>query len=200
MVRRRTDKMTYLRAVEPVLPTTAFVAWPHGMPPSLITLGELGFVLVDSPSNDTIVHYAAQLTACGGKVWVRCCEEPSFDEASAAAHGLEVHECVFPDGMPPSPALIERWLALCARRDGPVAVQCVAGLGRAPVLAAIAFMEAGLPATEAISLIRRHRRGALNRKQTAWLLDEYTPTGALRKVCGGATGCGPGASVGCCVM
>ena len=90
--------MTYLWAVEPVLPTTAFVAWPHGMPPSLITLGELGFVLVDSPSNDTIVHYAAQLTACGGKVWVRCCEEPSFDEASAAV----VNGIGASDGMPPS--------------------------------------------------------------------------------------------------
>lgn len=51
-----------------------------------------------------------------------------------------------------------------------IAVHCIAGLGRAPVLVAIALIEfAGMDPVDAVSLIRKHRRGAINEKQLQYL-------------------------------
>jgi hypothetical protein len=55
-----------------------------------------------------------------------------------------------------------------------IAVHCVAGLGRAPLLVAIALMEfGGLSALDAIELIRSKRRGSLNSRQIRYLVDDY---------------------------
>lgn len=56
-----------------------------------------------------------------------------------------------------------------------IAVHCVAGLGRAPMLVAIALVEHGLEALDAIELIRKKRRGALNRSQIEYL-QKYRPS------------------------
>jgi protein tyrosine phosphatase type 4A len=51
-----------------------------------------------------------------------------------------------------------------------IAVHCVAGLGRAPVLVAIALIEMGMPPLDAVEFIRRYRRGAFNKPQIAYLV------------------------------
>lgn len=55
--------------------------------------------------------------------------------------------------------------------NGPtIAVHCVAGLGRAPVLVAIALIEfAKMDPVDAATFIRKHRQGAINKKQLDWL-------------------------------
>lgn len=54
--------------------------------------------------------------------------------------------------------------------DRTIGVHCVAGLGRAPVLVAIALVEfAAMDPVEAVIFIRRHRRGAINGKQLNYL-------------------------------
>ncbi|PXF47891.1 tyrosine phosphatase type IVA A [Gracilariopsis chorda] len=50
-----------------------------------------------------------------------------------------------------------------------VAVHCARGLGRAPILAAIALVEAGLDPFEAVGSIRASRRGAMNGRQMAFV-------------------------------
>ncbi|KAJ3064558.1 Protein tyrosine phosphatase type IVA 2, partial [Quaeritorhiza haematococci] len=58
--------------------------------------------------------------------------------------------------------------------NGPViAVHCVAGLGRAPVLVALALIEAGMSPLDTIEFVRRRRRGAFNSVQLSFLLDSY---------------------------
>jgi protein tyrosine phosphatase type 4A len=60
---------------------------------------------------------------------------------------------------------------------GCIAVHCVAGLGRTPVLIAIALMEKGMTSEDAVTFIRKHRKGAINRKQLEWL-EHYQPPSA----------------------
>ena len=56
-----------------------------------------------------------------------------------------------------------------------IAIHCVAGLGRAPLLVAIALMEkAGMGAHEAIGYIRKRRKGAINAKQLQFI-EKYKP-------------------------
>lgn len=55
-----------------------------------------------------------------------------------------------------------------------VAIHCAAGLGRAPVLVALALVELGLQPTEAVGWLRALRRGAINGVQLAFL-HNYIP-------------------------
>lgn len=85
-----------------------------------------------------------------------------------------------------SPSLSENGssVSLAAAPAAPpaIAVHCVAGLGRAPVLVAIALMEReGMGALETIDYIRKRRRGAINQTQMTFL-EKYVPR-AKRKKC-----------------
>lgn len=72
---------------------------------------------------------------------------------------------------------MREWLTLIekTKQQDPtptIAVHCVAGLGRAPVLVAIALIEMGMKPLDAIEYIREKRRGAFNKPQIAFL-DSY---------------------------
>ena len=115
---------------------------------------------------------------------VRACE-PTYDPAPFSAADIAVKDMAFPDGKPPTEAVVDAWLdevgkSLRKDRADPktaVAVHCVAGLGRAPVLVAVALIEEGLQPLEAVELIRSKRRGAINQSQLKYLQHEYTPRG-----------------------
>ena len=70
------------------------------------------------------------------------------------------------------------WLQLVDRQERQsseenpitIAVHCVAGLGRAPVLVAIALIELGMEPLDAVEFVRRKRRGAFNKPQIAYLV------------------------------
>ena len=65
--------------------------------------------------------------------------------------------------------------AAAGRAQQCIAVHCVAGLGRAPMLVAVALMEGGFDAVDAVQFIRKARRGAINDRQFRFL-ETYTPT------------------------
>lgn len=58
-----------------------------------------------------------------------------------------------------------------------IAVHCVAGLGRAPVLVAIALIEMGMKPLDAIEYIRSKRRGAFNKPQIMFLVSDLMVQG-----------------------
>lgn len=121
---------------------------------------------------------------------MRACE-PSYDTRPLSDTHIAVIEMPFPDGSSPSNDVLGRWLDLVEKEhrecpDKPIAVHCVAGLGRAPVLVAVALIEkAGLDSfvcsferyyiefiefvQEAIEVIRKKRRGAINTMQLKYL-------------------------------
>lgn len=103
---------------------------------------------------------------------VRTCEL-TYSEAVLHTAGISTHEMAFPDGDPPPERILERWLHLvesARASEKTIAVHCVAGLGRAPVLVAIALIElANFDVLDAVDYIRSQRKGAINRKQLQYL-------------------------------
>lgn len=90
---------------------------------------------------------------------VRVCESPYATEPFAAA-AIALHDFAFDDGSPPPQPVVDAWLALLNTRFAAdpkccVAVHCVAGLGRAPVLVALALVELGMKYEEAVEQIRQ---------------------------------------------
>ncbi|KAM5318778.1 protein tyrosine phosphatase type IVA 1-like isoform 2-T2 [Glossophaga mutica] len=80
----------------------------------------------------------------------------------------------FDDGSSPSNQIVDDWLSLVniQFREEPgccIAVHCVAGLGRTPVLVALALIESGMKNEDAVQFIRQKRRGAFNSKQLSYL-------------------------------
>ena len=97
----------------------------------------------------------------------------------------------FDDGASPPADIILRWCTLVRStfdsKDSIdtkpcIAVHCVAGLGRAPVLVAIALIEYGMDAVSAVTLIRSKRRGAINAVQLNYL-ESYKPSRDSSKKC-----------------
>ncbi|XP_063900160.1 protein tyrosine phosphatase type IVA 3-like, partial [Zophobas morio] len=109
---------------------------------------------------------------------VRVCD-PTYNAEFFERENIQVWDWPFGDGEAPPQRIISDWLALVARRfkdnkNATIAIHCVAGLGRAPVLVAIALIESGMEAEDAVEIIRRARRGAINSKQLVFLR-KYKP-------------------------
>jgi len=140
---------------------------------------EQRFLVMDAPNDANLALYIDALKKKNVKVVVRACE-PSYATALLAKEGISVVELSFPDGDPPPDEIINKWLDLIIAEFSKVdekrcvAVHCVAGLGRAPVLVAIALVESGMDPYDAITFIRKRRRGALNARQLKYI-ESYKP-------------------------
>lgn len=145
--------------------------------PTYLEKGAVKIVIMDAPNDTNSGSYLKILENHKVSNLVRVCER-TYDIAAFEERGVKVHEIQFPDGDPPEDSVIQRWLEvvdLSLKSKNAVAVQCVAGLGRAPVLAAIALVErAGMDPMDAISLIRGKRKGAINARQVKFL-NNYKP-------------------------
>uniref|UniRef100_A0A4W2EG13 Protein tyrosine phosphatase type IVA 3 n=1 Tax=Bos indicus x Bos taurus TaxID=30522 RepID=A0A4W2EG13_BOBOX len=136
-----------------------------------------GFVFIFGTAEPT------DLKKYGATTVVRVCEV-TYDKAPLEKDGITVVDWPFDDGAPPPGKVVEDWLSLLKNKfcDDPgscVAVHCVAGLGRAPVLVALALIESGMKYEDAIQFIRQKRRGAINSKQLTYL-EKYRPKQRLR--------------------
>lgn len=159
---------------------------------SYVTFRNMRFLILDCPSNETLPYYLKEFISHQITDVVRVCE-PSYDTESLTKNNIRVHDWHFQDGSVPSPQIIQKWLSLVEEVFGPIhykkltntnerysysdegpriAIHCVAGLGRAPVLVAIALIESGMESLDAVTYIRNTRRGAFNSKQIAFL-DTY---------------------------
>ncbi|EDO37167.1 predicted protein [Nematostella vectensis] len=146
------------------------------------------FLITDRPTNSTLPQYIQDLKKYDAHTVVRVCE-PTYNTETLSKEGIIVLDWPFDDGAAPPKQLVEDWLKLLKgkfkeRPGSCVAVHCVAGLGRAPVLVALALIESGMKYEDAVEFIRRKRRGAINAKQLSYL-ERYKPTKLLKEKDGG---------------
>jgi len=187
--------------------------------PTPLSYGKLHFLIMDAPKQSNLHLYIRECRRHRVSDIVRVCE-PTYHGAELMNAGIVLHEMAYDDGRIPPEDVLDAWLRLVDERflcttppvnkgaaaagdgtddggvhPGTIAVHCVAGLGRAPVLVAIALMEfENMDAVDAVTLIRRNRRGAINENQLMYL-EGYKKRGRHRKN-GGETS----SSCGCSIM
>ncbi|KAK9394831.1 protein tyrosine phosphatase type IVA 2 [Crotalus adamanteus] len=151
--------------------------------PVEITYETMRFLITHNPTNATLTKFTEELKKYGVTTLVRVCDA-TYDKAPVEKEGIQVLDWPFDDGAPPPGEIVEDWFNLLKTkfREEPgccVAVHCVAGLGRAPVLVALALIECGMKYEDAVQFIRQKRRGAFNSKQLLYL-EKYRPKMRLR--------------------
>lgn len=140
---------------------------------TLIECAGLRFLIMDAPTRINATEYADLLLSYGVTNLVCTCE-PMYDFNVFQQAGITCHGLHFVDGSAPPSGILSRWLGLVKQTFRSVkrnreteatakciAVHCLAGLGRAPLLVAIALIEAGLEYLEAAEFLRRKRPGVL---------------------------------------
>lgn len=108
------------------------------------------FLILDAPTPSNLPSYIKELQRRRVSHLVRVCG-PTYDASLVEQNGIEVHSWPFGDGAPPTKKIIDNWLQLLdaekaklekGQIDAPatIGVHCVAGLGRAPILVALALV------------------------------------------------------------
>nr|6WUS_B Chain B, Protein tyrosine phosphatase type IVA 1 [Mus musculus] len=155
----------------------------HHPAPVEVTYKNMRFLITHNPTNATLNKFIEELKKYGVTTIVRVCEA-TYDTTLVEKEGIHVLDWPFDDGAPPSNQIVDDWLSLVKIkfREEPgccIAVHDVAGLGRAPVLVALALIEGGMKYEDAVQFIRQKRRGAFNSKQLLYL-EKYRPKMRLR--------------------
>jgi len=174
-----------------------------GTKPTLMTVTPMRFLIMDAPRQGNLHVYIKEMRKHHVTDVVRVCE-PTYDSSELRSAGINLHEMEYKDGTSPSKDLIENWLEVVEKAfyssnnntssggEGNaaaacIAVHCVAGLGRAPVMVAIAMIEfLNMDPVEAVTMIRKKRRGAINEKQLLYLESykkQYKRSGGADSAC-----------------
>ncbi|KAI4588129.1 hypothetical protein MJG53_002537 [Ovis ammon polii x Ovis aries] len=127
--------------------------------PVEISYENMRFLITHNPTNATLNKFTEELKKYGVTTLVRVCDA-TYDKAPVEKEGIHVLDWPFDDGAPPPNQIVDDWLNLLKTkfREEPgccVAVHCVAGLGRAPVLVALALIECGMKYEDAVQFIRQ---------------------------------------------
>ncbi|KAI9145232.1 protein-tyrosine phosphatase-like protein, partial [Paraphysoderma sedebokerense] len=158
---------------------------PAGMVSSIIIptpTSPFRFLILDCPSNETLPNYIPRFQEYNVKHIFRIADDSyHYETKQLEEMGITVHdELKFEDGTVPTAEQVKHWIDFLknlgettkAQNESvcpTVAVHCVSGVGRAPVLVALACIEHNIDTLDAIEIIRKHRRGALNKAQVKFL-------------------------------
>ncbi|KAK4513890.1 uncharacterized protein ATC70_005897 [Mucor velutinosus] len=168
-------------------PSYAKIQKPLLHPPTYIAYKNIRFLITDTPCLNNMSRYIKEFERWNVTDVVRCCEA-TYSQTLLNQHGIQVHDWTFSDGGPPPKCVIDEWLDLidvrfkhpeedtyddfygALNKQQPcIAAHCVAGLGRAPVLVAIALIEEGMEPLDSIAFIRNLRKGSINNRQLKYL-------------------------------
>nr|XP_036858037.1 protein tyrosine phosphatase type IVA 2-like isoform X1 [Manis javanica] len=140
-------------------------------PPGEISYENMCFLVTHRPTNAALNKFTEELK--GVTTLVRICDA-THDKAPVEKEGIHLLDWLFDDGAPPSNQRVDDWLNLLKTKFREKPGCCVARLGRAPVLVALALIECGMKYEDAVQFVRQKRRGAFNSKQLLYL-EKYQP-------------------------
>ena len=115
------------------------------------------------------------LSARGCRVLISLAEDREFAAfcgkalfaGKVAEHGLGWYHLPIPDFQPPEPSFLARWATVSdalleeLRTGHDVCLHCKGGIGRSGTVAAMLLIDQGLGCDEAITRVRRARKGAI---------------------------------------
>ncbi|KAL1924077.1 uncharacterized protein VTP21DRAFT_7112 [Calcarisporiella thermophila] len=138
---------------------------------TLIEKDGIRFLITDAPSNSNLHLYIKEFERHNVTDVVRCCE-PTYSKERLGK--IQVHDWIFGDGEAPPVEIVNQWLNLVEERfssdsSACIATHCIAGLGRAPVLVALALIERGMAPLDAVAYLRRVRPGCINKWQLEYI-------------------------------
>lgn len=162
----------------------------------IIVYSGMKFLVSGIPKKDNLGEYKKLWKKHNVKHIVRVCEE-TYCQSDLDDEGFVLHDLYSKDGDVPEESSVDTWLKLVEevygdpktrakqiKKDGEpaadaieeaIAVHCVAGLGRSPLLVAIALLEYGMGSPmKAVEFIRKNRPNALNAVQINYL-KKYKP-------------------------
>mmetsp|Transcript_11896 Transcript_11896/g.17749 ORF Transcript_11896/g.17749 Transcript_11896/m.17749 type:complete len:177 (+) Transcript_11896:90-620(+) len=138
------------------------------------------FLIFESPNDKNISFYLEEFKKHNVSAVVRACDK-TYDPTPFVKEKFEFHEMEYKDGSIPPPETLQRWLDLVhstfkhnKSNQKTIAVHCIAGLGRSPLLVVLALIYEGMDHTEAIEYVRERRKGAFNLKHMSAIL-RYKP-------------------------
>ncbi|KAJ3080435.1 Protein tyrosine phosphatase type IVA 1, partial [Rhizoclosmatium hyalinum] len=149
----------------------------------------LRVIITDCPPNQELLvdTYIPVFEELNVSYLIRLCE-PTYDTAVLQQAGVQVIDSLsFTDGSAPVDSIVSEYRLLIdsilsnSKPVNPsttspskptIAVHCVSGIGRAPLFALIPLVDSGMDRAEAVEYIRQRRRGAFNKVQLTWILDE----------------------------
>jgi len=142
-------------------------------PPSLVEHKGLSFLIFDAPNDSNLDLYIEEFQKKKVKTVVRVCEA-TYSPKPLKDNGIDMMDWPFPDGAGPPTEIVHNWMDLVRKHfkesKTPIGVHCLAGLGRAPVLVALALIEFGMEPLAAVEFIRKVRRGSINAPQLKYIL------------------------------
>ena len=146
--------------------------------PIIIThpLLKISFILSDCPAPSSLPAFINLLKSHECHDLIRISSLDSYDAQVLITAGINVNEMQFVDGSVPSTELVKRYFDLVddlvSKKVSVLAIHCVSGIGRAPLLIAMMLIKSGMDRIEAIEFVRTKRRGAINKIQLDWILSK----------------------------
>jgi len=126
------------------------------------------FIISKIPDPSNILSYRDQLINHKIQHLVRVCD-CEYDKDIMLSCGVNVTDIPIKDGNVPTKNDIDKWMKI-VNENKRIAIHCVSGLGRAPMLVAIAMIRmAKINSIDAITILREQIKGCLNTRQITYV-------------------------------
>ena len=140
--------------------------------PTLISFKHYHFLIIAAPCNKGMRKWLSDLKKNNVWLLVRCCGL-TYNEDALAPLGIAIEKIKFGESELPTDEVVDGWLKIVdnffnkpgvVRSEEPkkvIAVHCITGLDRAPLLVAMALAHKGMKVRVAVEVIQHERKDAI---------------------------------------